>query len=378
MQSHYTLHGWHLSYYTGKVLCYLRYKQIAFEGPHASAWTLLRQIKRRFGAAVMPVLVTPQGEWIQDSGDIIAHLERRFPARSITPDDAVLRFASALMEAWGDEWWVPIAMHSRWSYPENYALFERDAGAELLPGFPAFLQRKAVAQVANGLRAMLHNAGVRSAQAVTMERWTCDMLDLLDAHFAVQPYLFGDAPLLGDFGLVGTMYGHLGRDPWPAREWVGKRPHLRGWIDRMAQVRSSGDGTGNGNLHRLPYAVIAPTLAPVFAQIFAEFTPYVAQTHAQVQAAIEAAPPGRLLRRSLDDVQLHTSAGLLERKALPFAVWKAQGVLDVFAALSEADRARVRAWAEPLGGAAFLSLGLVRLQRSGLRVRAAPVGEVAA
>jgi hypothetical protein len=263
-------------------------------------------------------------------------------------------------------------MHSRWSYAENYALFEKDAGAQLLPGMPAFLQRLAVEKVAGGLRAMLHNAGVRPAQFAALEQWTCTMLDRLDAHFAAQPYLFGDGPALGDFGLVGTMYGHLGRDPWPAREWVAKRPHLRAWIDRMAQSRSAPQGAEPS----IRFQLNSATLDPVFATIFDEFSPYVAQINAQVKAAIEKArqpqaPPDQLLRRSLDDVQVHTPAGVIARKALPFAVLKAQGVLNTFAAMNAQDQARVRAWAEPLGGAAFLGLDLARLQRSGLRVRAA-------
>lgn len=367
MADTYILHGWHLSYYTGKVLCYMRYKGIPFEGPRVSAWVLIRQIKKRFGSAVMPVVVTPTGQWIQDSGDIIAHLEQAYPQPSITPDDALVRFASCLMEAWGDEWWVPVAMHSRWSYEENYALFEKDAGSQLLPGFPGLMQRLAVRQVANGLRAMLHNAGVRPTQFAALEQWTCNMLDLLDTHFAAQPYLFGDAPALGDFGLVGTMYGHLGRDPWPAREWVSKRPHLRAWIDRMAQAQPRPQGIEPGT-HSTS---IAPTLLPVFARIFSEFTPYVEQINVQVNTALATTPPGQNLRRSLDDVQLHTPFGTIARKALPFAVWKAQSVLDTFNSMNAQDQKRVRAWAAPLGGDAFLDLKLAQLQRSGLRVRAA-------
>ena len=36
-------------------------------------------------------------------------------------------------------------------------------------------------------------------QFATMDRWTTDMLDLLDAHFAQQPYLLGAQPTLADF-----------------------------------------------------------------------------------------------------------------------------------------------------------------------------------
>ena len=69
----YTLYGWHLSYFTGKVLCYLRYKQAPFVLQPVNLYTLTQRIKRETGAVVMPVMLTPQGEWIQDSSVIIDH-----------------------------------------------------------------------------------------------------------------------------------------------------------------------------------------------------------------------------------------------------------------------------------------------------------------
>ena len=133
MSTSYTLYGWHLSYFTGKALCYLRYKQAPFEHKAVDMFTLMRRIKRKTGAAVMPVMVTPEGEWINDTSRIIDHVEARIADRSVHPATPVQRFASYLMEAWGDEWWIPMAMHTRWTYPENYALFEREAGSALLP-----------------------------------------------------------------------------------------------------------------------------------------------------------------------------------------------------------------------------------------------------
>ena len=220
MKDTYTLYGWHLSYFTGKALCYLRYKRVPFVLKAVDMFTLMRRIKRETGAVVMPVLVTPQGEWIQDSSRIIDHIEAQYPEPSIIPATPLLRFVAYLIEAWGDEWWIPIAMHTRWSYPENYALFERDAGSSLLPWLPRFVQKLAVRKVANSLRAMLPKVGVRSEQFAVMDAWTRRTLDQLDMHFSRSPFLLGDAPTLADFGLVGTMYGHLGRDPWPARELV--------------------------------------------------------------------------------------------------------------------------------------------------------------
>lgn len=218
MKPPYTLYGWHLSYFTGKVRCYLLHKSIAFTDQPVNMFTLLSTIKRQTGAVVMPVLRTPKGAWVQDSSVIIDQLEAAHPQRPVIPTSPVPRFAAYLLEAWCDEWWVPIAMHTRWTYPENYALFEREAGRHLLPGFPP-LQRRAVAYIAANLRAKLHTVGVRPEQFATMDRWTTDMLDLLDAHFAQQPYLLGAQPTLADFSLAGPMVAHLGRDPGRRASW---------------------------------------------------------------------------------------------------------------------------------------------------------------
>ncbi|MCX7226178.1 MAG: glutathione S-transferase N-terminal domain-containing protein, partial [Burkholderiales bacterium] len=122
MKPPYTLYGWHLSYFTGKVRCYLLHKGIAFTDQPVNMFTLLSTIKRQTGAVVMPVLRTPQGAWVQDSSVIIDQLEAAHPQRPVIPTSPVPRFAAYLLEAWCDEWWVPIAMHTRWTYPENYAL----------------------------------------------------------------------------------------------------------------------------------------------------------------------------------------------------------------------------------------------------------------
>lgn len=359
----YTLYGWHLSYFTGKVLCYLRYKQVPFVLQPVNLYTLTRRIKRETGAVVMPVMLTPQGQWIQDSSVIIDHIEARFAQPSIIPDTPVQRFAAYLIEAWGDEWWVPIAMHTRWSYPENYGLFEIEAGRALLPWLPGFFQRRAVRQVANRLRGMLPLVGVRPAQFAVMERWSAHMLDLLDAHFAQFPFLLGARPTLADFGLVGSMYGHLGRDPWPARELVAKRLHLRAWIDRMAKPLPLA-----ASATLLTQDRIAPTLLPVLRAICVEFLPLLEGINAQVKARLASLPPGKTLPRSLKDVEVPMGGGRFCRAALPYTLWMAQRTLDVFHAMNPEEQRRVQNWLASVGGERLLALDIPRLRRLGLRV----------
>ncbi len=360
----YTLYGWHLSYFTGKVLCYLRYKQAPFVLQPVNLYTLTQRIKRETGAVVMPVMVTPQGEWIQDSSVIIDHIEARFPAPAIIPSTPVQRFAAYLFEAWGDEWWVPIAMHTRWSYPENYSLFEHDAGSALLPWLPRFIQRRAVRFIAAKLRRMLPSVGVRPEQFSVMNAWTEHMLDLLDAHFAQAPFLLGDRPTLADFGLVGTMYGHLGRDPWPARELIAKRVHLRAWIDRMAKPAAPTQGAP-----LLSDDQIAPTLTPVLHAICQEFLPLLEGINEQVKARFPTLPIGKALPRTLKNVEVPMGEGRFRRAAIPYTLWMVQRTLDVYRAMAPQEQAQVRDWLRPLGGERLLRLDIPRLQRQGLRVR---------
>ena len=360
------LYGWHLSYFTGKAMCYLRYKQTPFVQKPVDMLTLLWRIKNKTGAAVMPVLVTPQGEWINDTSRIIDHIEAQATGPSVHPATPVQRFASYLMEAWGDEWWVPMAMHTRWTYPENFTLFEREAGDALLPWWPGFAKKRAVKVVANRLRGMLHAVGVRPSQLGVMDAWMAEMLDVLDRHFAEHLFLFGDRPMLGDFGLVGAMYGHLGRDPWPARELVAPRPHLRAWIERMSAPEHAQMPAGSQGL--LPNDQIAPTLQPVFQAITREFLPLLEGILAQVQSVRPQWPEGKPLPRRLADVAVPMGQGQFSRAALPYSLWMAQRTLDVFRGMRAEDQAQVRQWLTALGGERLLALDLPRLSMHGLRV----------
>lgn len=360
----FVLYGWHLSYFAGKARCYLRYKGIPFVDQDVDMFTLTRRIKRKTGEVVMPVLRTPQDEWIQDTSLIIDRMEAAFPSRSVVPDTPVQKCVAYLLEAWGDEWWIPIAMHTRWSYAENYALFEKEAGASLLPGFPKWMQRKAVAYVANNLRGMLHRVGVRPEQYTVMNNWTAHMCDLLDAHFAEVPYLLGARPTLADFSLVGTMYGHLGRDPWPARELIAPRQNLRSWIDRMASPTPHAD---SGEL--LEGDAIPPTLEPVLRAIFAQFVPLVEGIADQVHERLDGWPPGKALPRSLADVEIPLdSTTTFRRAAIPYTLWMAQRALDVYKGMPADDQTRVADALRPWGGDRFLALRIPRLHRQGLRV----------
>lgn len=369
----YTLYAWHLSYFAGKMRAYLVYKKVPFVEVPVSYYLLAGPVKRNTGASVMPTMTTPEGRWLQDTRHIIDTLEPLFPTPSIFPTTPRRRIAAELIEAWGDEWWIPIAMHTRWTYGENYALFERDAGDALAPWAPRFVKDYLVSRVARMLRGYCPRVGIVPSQYAMMEEWSIDMLDLLERHFAASPYLLGHRPTLADFGLVSTMYGHLGRDPWPKREWIDPRPALRGWIDRMMSLDHETVAARYGAAAQDDAGdAIPPTLEPVLREICHGFLPMVQGILDEVRRArASRTDDARPLPRTLGPVSFPMGMHTFTRHAIPFTLWKMQGMLDAFRALSDEDRASVRGWLRDLGGEGFLDLDIPRLERVAMQVRLA-------
>jgi len=359
----YVFYGWHLSLYSGKTRAYLRYKAIPHVEKPPRAWTM-RTIRRRTGATVMPAVVTPEGEWLQDTSHIIDTLERRFPQAPIVPATRRQRVAAYLLEAWGDEFWLPSAMHYRWNFDENYRdLFRIEGGDNLAPFMPRFIKDRFAAKAAAGLRAFLPGLGVVPAQLPAIEAWTVAMCDALDAHFAKHPYLLGTRPSIGDFGLIGPLYAHLGRDPYPARTLIAPRRHLAAWVQRMLHPPQPLSG------EFLPRDALPETLAPLFASVFGEFWTQLRATLPEIEKATASLPPGKGFKRALGEIELPMAGRPYRQLARPYSLWMAQRALDAYAALDRDARAEIDDWAAGVGGAGALQLEVPRLQRIALRVR---------
>lgn len=361
-QPHYTLFGWHLSYFTGKSLCYLRYKRANFTMSQVNMFTLLHTIKKKTGAAVMPVLKSDGGEWIQDTSTIIDRIEQEIPERPILPTTPVHKYLSYWMEAWGDEWWIPLAMYTRWIYPENYALFEKDAGGALLPFAPRFLKKQAAARPAKMLKGMLPNVGIVPAQYKAMDTFMQQMLDALDTHFAQHPFLLGGRPTLGDFSLVGTMYGHLARDPWPKKNLVDPRKHLSAWVQRMSDPDSYTEG------ELFPNDEIPDTLLPVLRNIVDEFAPMVEQTGQRACALAREKGLNKKLPRSVGNTRTTMGGIPFERQGLGIKIWMAQRATDCFAEMTKAEQQIVSQFLRKNKAEYLLHLNLPRVERRALNI----------
>jgi glutathione S-transferase len=365
----FVLYGWRVSYFTGKLSSYLQCKGIPYTEKFPNLIETFHLLKKKTGASVMPVLLTPDGQWLQDTRDIINVLERDFPNPPVFPQTPRRQLASELLEAWGDEWWVPIAMHYRWNRPESVDFFRKEAGDNFLPHMPRLIKDIASSKAETFLRNVLPHVGARPEQFEMMERWTNKTLALLDAHFAVHPFLLGSSPSIGDFGLVGPMYAHLCRDPWPRDNLMIKYPNVTNWVKRIRQPHSVQPTDGVD----ISSDAIPETILPVLSAVLKEFTPMIEGTLNLLNKHLEAQPAARnkLLRRTIPggDVSMPMDGSEFKRSANPFLLWKIQHFMDAYNNLPPAEKDYVKLWISDLGGSSLLQLKIPRLARENVHVR---------
>jgi glutathione S-transferase len=353
------------SRYSARVRSYLIKKRIDYVERVPTLWTYNVTIARRFGDPTVPVLITPEGEWIADSEIILDRLESRFPNESIQPPDPVHAFFAALADVWASEFWQPVDVATRWLGRTQHPWWYEELGEGMLFGFPKRMKNALVGSVARRIQAHLPRLGATAETKPLIWGWARENMDALEAHFAQHPYLLGERATRFDFGLIVPFYGHLVRDPWSRDEFLMARPHLHAWVWRMNQPYLTPEAPAFA-------AVGAPlpgTLQPIIRSVFDEFLPFVEATLAELRRAEPAAVNGKRIERFLGRVSYPYAGSTHARLAMPFTLWLVQRALDLLAALPHADADRVRQWVRDSGGARLLALDIPRLEISGLTVK---------
>jgi glutathione S-transferase len=253
-----------MSPYSVKVRAYFRYKQI----PHL--WiprnsTNEAEYRRFARLPIIPTVATPDDEGLQDSTPIIEAMESRFPDPSITPDDPVLAFTSALLEEFGDEWGNKLMFHHRW-------WDELDQRASALTLARLSLPHGSEAEVAARAREVLermtgrgHFVGSSAATAPLITDSWFELLDLLEPHLAARKYLYGARPALGDFGLAAQLY-EASVDPTCGAGIRARGPSVLDWCHRMLEPHADGPFE--------TWDALQSTLSPLLAYVGRYFLPW--------------------------------------------------------------------------------------------------------
>ncbi|TAJ38266.1 MAG: glutathione S-transferase family protein, partial [Reyranella sp.] len=230
--------GSELSPYSVKVRSFFRYKNLVHEWiPRSPA--VQAEFQKYAKLPLVPLVVTPQGEGVQDSTPILERFEAAMPEPSTIPADAALAFVSALLEEYGDEWGNKWMFHYRWRYqPDVWSTAERIAG-QMMAGQGTLAVAQARAAVAERMMGRLGFVGSNDKTRPLIEASFKSVLGLLETHLAARPYLLGGRPAMADFGLWGQLY-EAATDPTPGAIMRAAAPKVMAWVQRMVSPKAEG------------------------------------------------------------------------------------------------------------------------------------------
>jgi glutathione S-transferase len=267
----YTLYVFWISYFSGKMQAYLRYKEI----PHRTVepkWRgeLLHQIYDNTGLMKVPVVRTPQGLWLADSTPMIDWFEERHPPGAVIPADPVQAFFCRLLEDYADEWlWRP-ALHYRWSYRTDAHALSRRFAETFLSDQPTPRFLTAALVRARQRRIYVAGDGVNAATRAHVESIYLDTLVRLQSIFERQPFLLGGRPCLADFGFFASMFRHFSLDPTPSLIMQQRAPAVFEWVARLWNARHS---AGSGEWYAP--GTLPPGWMPLLRDLGETYLPYL-------------------------------------------------------------------------------------------------------
>lgn len=263
-------HGLDLSYFTGKIEAFLRYKEI----PHTRAeldTRAFRRVARATGLAQMPALELRDGRWLTDSTAIIEAIDPVWPGGPVLPECPLQLFFSQLLEDYADEWlWRP-ALHYRWSFQPDARLMSHRIAAEMLRDVPLPLALRRTLILSRQRRKYVTGDGITPATSSHVESIYARNLAFLQTMLRSRPFLLGARPTLADFGFFASMFRHFGIDPTPARLMRDTAPAVYEWLARLWNARAS---TTHGALP--PQGTIPADWMPVLADMATNYVPYLA------------------------------------------------------------------------------------------------------
>jgi glutathione S-transferase len=278
MAQAYRIFGAELSPYSVKVRSWFRYKGIAHQWLIRNAANQA-EYQKYAKLPIVPLVVTPEGESIQDSTPIIERFEPGSPAPSIHPADPASAFVSVLLEEFGDEWGNEWMFHYRWAREVDQIASAGRIARMMMPDAPEDQFAAAVAQVRQRMVGRVWFVGSSPQTAAQIERSFCDTLALLEKHLANRAYLFGGRPAFGDFAMWGQIY-NLWTDPTPGALIEGRAPNVLAWVHRMLWPRSEGEFE--------TWAALEPTLMPLLeGQVGRMFMPWTVANAEAIAAGRE-------------------------------------------------------------------------------------------
>jgi glutathione S-transferase len=303
------------------------------------------------GVRFVPVVKTPEGDYLQDTAQIIDTLEQRHPERSVTPTNPKQRLVSYLFETWGDEWLVIPAMHYRWN-KANFPFIYQEFGKVIAPNMPGFIRAFFGKKIGAKFKGFVPLLGITDKSIPAIEDWYENhVLPMLDKHFTENDYLLGSKPCLGDFGLMGPLYAHLYRDPEPGVLMKKIAPNVAKWVERMNQPQ---DAEGAF----LADDLIPDTLLELLTRMFKEQWPVLINTVKSLETWVDQNPQIVDIPRTIGEHDF-TIGDMTEKRAIgTFHQWKVQRILDCYHQFDGVQKIAVDTLLTTVGGLNSMQLDI--------------------
>jgi len=368
----YVLWGVAHSYYTGKIRSYLIKKGVPYRERCVADPEFRSRVVPVIRHVVAPVLETPDGQVIQDTTDMIEHLEAANPRPPMAPESPVQRAVAWLVGAFGSEALLPPGMHYRWSYRAEQEMFLRaEFGRAMHVGPDREARLDAGRRMMDYFNGFLPMLGVTAATIPTIEGAYCELLDALEAHFQRWPYILGGHPSIADFGLMAPLYAHLARDPVPATLMKSRAPNVYRWTERM-NLAAIADGEFVGCPEAFPPGDQVPeSLEPVLRLMFQDWGPQLQADAAYYNAWVESDPsmPAGTLVSAGGERTIHPTLGFVDyewrgcaihRASSPHGLWHFDKAVGHARALAGEARSRFDTLVRRTGGESVMAIRLAR------------------
>ena len=334
----YELYIYDVSYFSGKMQAYLRYKGVPHT-THEVQWQQLAfELVEEAGVMEVPLLRRPDGALMRDSTSMILWLEERFGAGPLLPADPALAFLMGLIEDYADEGlWRP-ALYYRWAFATDAVLNAHRFMADFLrlPGVVGPLRHlQRTYTIVRQRRTYLAEEGVTPANRGAVQQHYLDELRDLETLLAERPFLFGERPCLVDFGYFASMFRHFSIDPTPAKIMRNQAPAVYAWVARLWACRVA--EVAERELLDWDAVVSHPATGRILTRIGRIYLPCL---HANARAVDAGAS---CFAAELDG---HRYPAMT---AIPFRAWSRRVLIDAYQSLRPTDRTRVGALLEAHG-----------------------------
>jgi glutathione S-transferase len=363
----YTLYGMAGSLYTARARSYMRMNAVPFTEKKAGSEEFTGEIVPQIGRWIIPVIKTPEGSIIQDGADIIDHLDGAgFSKNPIYPADPKLLTIAHIFELFGSHGLLRPAMHYRWNFDEVNLPFLRETFRDVLPsGLPEEAEDATFVHASGRMRKAAEVFGVNPQTYKLVEESYAQFLLLMEQHLREHPFILGGHATIADYGLIGAMYAHLGRDPAPLRLMQMSAPNVFRWVERMNMAESFFDeAMDNSGGHLVDSDGLPESLLHLMRFIADDYLPEItahverANSWLERHPEVETGSPtnNKSMKSGMGLAPFEWRGASIETVVIPYRLYLLQRLQDAFDCQPQSDQTANRTVFESTGLGSLFSL----------------------